>query len=206
MQYHITDTIPGLRVALKNPNPNIRTLAAGMLANDKDVDSIPMLRDALDNERTESVRLSLAASLATLKDWQGLDSLKKTCNDADESHTTRLLAANRLLDAGSNDCMVSVVDILGDKPDAPSRELGLQYLRRTISAPPFLLPKLQTILVSELRDESPINRQYASECISVLGDENSVPALENAISIEKHQPTRLHLEENLKRIKARLNS
>ena len=75
MQYHITDTIPGLRVALKNPNPNIRTLAAGMLANDKDVDSIPMLRDALDNERTESVRLSLAASLATLKDWQGLDLL-----------------------------------------------------------------------------------------------------------------------------------
>lgn len=205
MEYHIPNTIPGLRTALKNPNPNIRILVASVLANDRDVDSIPMLREALENERVESVRLVLASSLATLKDWQGLDSLRKTCNDRDDTPTTRLLAANRLLDAGDNTCMVSVVDILGDKPDPPSRELGLQYLRRITFAPSFLLPKLQTILLNELRDTSPINRQYASECISVLGDANSIPALENAISVEKDQPTRLHLEENLKRIKARLN-
>jgi HEAT repeat protein len=205
MEYHIPNTIPGLRTALKNPNPNIRILVASVLANDRDIDSIPMLREALENERVESVRLALASSLATLKDWQGLDSLRKTCNDRDDTATTRLLAANRLLDAGDNTCTVSVVDILGDKPDPPSRELGLQYLRRITFAPPFLLPKLQTILLNELRDTSPINRQYSSECISVLGDANSIPALENAISVEKDQRTRHHLEENLKRIKARLN-
>jgi HEAT repeat protein len=205
MQYHIPNTIPALRDALKSPNPNIRMLVAGILAQDKDVDSIPLLRDALESERVESVKLSLATSLATLKDWQGLDLLGKTCNDREANQTTRLLAANRLLDAGNNDCMASVVEILGEKPDAPSRELGLQYLRRTTSAPPFLLPKLQTILLNELQDISPINRQYAGECISVFGDANAIPALEAAISVEKNQPTRFHLEENLKRIKTRLN-
>jgi HEAT repeat protein len=204
MQYHIPNTIPGLRAALRNPNPNIRTLAASALANDKDVDSIPMLREALENERVESVWFVLGSSLAALKDWQGFDTLRKTCNDRDVTPTTRLLAANRLLDAGDNACMAPVIDILGDKPDPPSRELGLQYLRRITFAPTFLLPKLQTILVNELRDTSPINRQYASECISVLGDANSIPALENAISNERDQSTRLHLEENLKRTKARL--
>jgi HEAT repeat protein len=204
MQYHIPHTIPTLRAALKNPNSNIRTLAAGVLAQDKDADSIPSLREALESERVESVKLSLAAALATLKDYKGLDSLKTTCNDRDISKTMRLIAANQLLDGGRDDCTASVVDMLGENPDPPSRELGLQYLRRITSAPSSLLPKLQPILLSELGDISPINRQYVSECISIFGDANAIPALENAISMEKDQATRLRLEENLHRLKARL--
>jgi HEAT repeat protein len=204
MQYHIPNTIPTLRAALKNPDPNIRTLVAGVLAQDKDVDSIPLLREALESEQIESVKLSIATALASLKDYKGLDSLKTTCNDRDVRPTTRLIAANRLLEGGRDDCTASVVDILGETPDPSSRELGLQYLRRITSAPSSLLPMLQTILLNELRDTSPINRQYASECISVFGDVNAIPALEKAISIEKDQATRFHLEENLHRIKARL--
>lgn len=205
MQYHISNTIPELRAALKNRNPDVRALVAKVLANDRDVGSIPLLREALKKEHIESVRLSLAASLASLKDQEGFDALGKTCNDGSTDQTTRLMAANQLLDAGGNECTRSVIEILGDNPDAPSRELGLQYLRRTTLVASSLLPRLRTILLKELRDASPMNRQYASECISVFGDANSIPALNSAIRAEKYRATRLHLEENLDRLKARLD-
>lgn len=204
MQYHISNTIPELRAALKNKNPDVRALVARILANDRDVGSIPLLREALKKEHIESVRLSLAASLASLKDQEGLDALGKTCDDGSINQTTRLMAANQLLDAGGNGCTRSVIEILGDTPDAPSRELGLQYLRRTTLVASSLLPRLRTVLLNELRDASPMNRLYASECISVFGDANSVPALESAIAAERDRTTRLHLEENLDRLKARL--
>jgi hypothetical protein len=208
MRYHIPNTIPTLREALKNPNPNIRQLASEQLTKGfKDEDSIPMLRDALENEKVPYVRSTMAAALATLNDYKGLDSLKTTCNDKDVIPTKRLMAATRMLDGGRQECTESVVDILADKPDPPSRDLGLQYLRRLptlISVPSFLLPKLQPFLQNELRDLSPINRRYAGECIFMFGDLDSVRALEKATADEKDETTRAHLEESLKRAKAAL--
>jgi HEAT repeat protein len=203
-QYGISNTIPALRAALKNPNPNVRGIAAGVLAEDKDLGAIPLLREALEKERVQSVKVTLAGALATLKEWQGGAFLIKTCNDKELDATTKLMAANKLLDLGGSECLPAVVNILGQEPDPPSRELGLEYLRRTTSAPAALSPRIRAILSDALRDPTPINRQYAGECLSVLGDRDSIPALESAITVEKDLPTRLHLEENLKRLKARL--
>ncbi len=203
-QKGVSYTIPGLRAALLNSDPSVRSMAAGVLAEDKNVQSIPLIRAALEKEEVERVRVTLAAALATLKDWQGSASLIKTCNDEAIDPSVRLLAANRLLDLGSDDCLRSVVGILEGKADPPSRELGMQYLRRTTHVLTSISRRLQHVLIDELNDPVPMNRQYASECISVLGNRNSLVALEEAIHGEKDLPTRTHLEENLQRTKTRL--
>jgi HEAT repeat protein len=203
MRYHIPNTIPTLRRALKDPNLDIRQLASQLLAKSyKDENSIPLLRKALENEKVPHVRVAMAAALASLNDYKALDSLKVTCSDKDVIPTTRLIAAGWMLDGGRLECTKSVVDILTDNPDPPSRELGLQYLRRLpnrISVPSSLLAKLQPFLQDELRDFSPMNRRYAGECIFMFGDADSKLALREAVSSERDETTRVHLEESLKR-------
>jgi HEAT repeat protein len=199
----VSDSTPALRNALKNPNPEVRSLAAGTLALRKDTESIPLIREALQKEQVPNIKVNLEHALATLQDWQGNATLIDTCNDRRIEPSLRLQAANKLLDLGGNECTPSVVEIFGNKPDPPNRALGLQFLRRVTTIPILLMPKLQASLVEGLKDPAPMNRQYASECLSVFGNRDSLRELENAVANEKDPTTRQHLEENLRRAKAR---
>jgi HEAT repeat protein len=203
-QYGVSNTIPSLRVALNNEHFEVRSLAAGLLAEDKDLEAIPLIQDALAKETDPRVTLSMRQALTTLKAWQPAPLLMKTCNDPNVDHIARLEAANRLLDLGGNQCLSSVLDLLDQSTDPPSRELSLQYLRKLSVAPPTAyMPKLQAFLLAELRDPVPMSRQYASDVLSLWGNQNAIPALEAAIAVETSVPTRDHLEESLIRLKSR---
>ena len=97
-QHGVPFTIPYLRAALKNPNPEVRSIAAGVLAEKRDIDAIPLISVAQDHETVSWVRINLAAALSTLEQHRGDASLLKMCNYQASEVTTRLMAANRLLE------------------------------------------------------------------------------------------------------------
>ena len=204
MQHHISDTVPGLRVALHNSSPEVRAIAAGFLAEDNDVASIPAIERAIARENDRSVKAGMARSLKLLQDWQSREPLRKTCEDRHAQAEARLLAANQLLDAGELDCVHTVIDILGDRPNQTERDLAMKYLRRRYTIPEALLPAARAEVVYELSDPDPLNRQYASECISIFGDRRSAAALQRAMETEPDAKTRTHMLENLRRIQTAL--
>jgi HEAT repeats len=80
-ELHIELTEPSLLRALKNPNPEIRYLAAMKLAEDKAFDAIPAVKQALIVEKTPRARVNIAVALGLLGDAGGHDELKKLCSD-----------------------------------------------------------------------------------------------------------------------------
>ena len=197
-------TVPDLRRALANPDPEVRGVAAGALAEMRDVGAIPLLHSALDRELIPRVRISISGALAELDQWQGAASLIHSCRDTQLEATSRLKAANALIEMGSGECSESALEILEQAPRAPSRDLGLSYFRRVTRISEVLRPRVEKVLIGELRDPSPMNRQYASEALSVLGTERSIAALTGAVQGETDGVTRRHLNENLQRLKNRL--
>jgi HEAT repeat protein len=204
MQHHISDTVPGLRVALHNSSPEVRAIAAGFLAEDNDVASIPAIERAIARENDRSVKAGMARSLKLLQDWQSREPLRKTCADTHANADARLLTANQLLDAGELECDAAVIAILGDRPTQTQRDLAMRYLRRRYLIPEALLPAARAEAVEELRDPNPLDRQYAGECISVLGDRPSLEALRKATEAETDPETKRHMAESLKRLQTAL--
>jgi HEAT repeat protein len=90
---HIELTKPALIRALKNPNPEVRYLAAMKLAEDKATDAIPEVKEALAAEKIPKTRVNIAVGLGLLGDPGGRDELKKLC--ADESFPPRSSAFMR---------------------------------------------------------------------------------------------------------------
>src|SRR5258705_9940363 len=70
-EYGITLTVPALRKALTDARPVVRGLAAAELAEKKDKDSIPLIREALLVEQVPQQRLNLADALSWLGDPEG---------------------------------------------------------------------------------------------------------------------------------------
>jgi HEAT repeat protein len=78
---HIELTEPSLIRALKNPNPEVRFLASMKLAEDKAIDAIPEVKEALAAEKVPRTRVNLAVGLGLLGDPGGRDELEGLCAD-----------------------------------------------------------------------------------------------------------------------------
>ena len=202
---HVSSDLPSLRNALKNPDREVRGVAAGVLAEIGDVRSIPLLKEAIRVEQNPYVKINLSSALASLQDLQGNAALIGTCGNRNEAGPLRLTAATQVLRTGDSiSCLGSVVDILRDDPSPPNRELGLQYLRRVTFAPSSLLSELREVLVASLSDPAPINRQYAGESLYIFGDCSTIRAFQRAVQVEKEEKTKDHMQDDLTRLQARL--
>jgi HEAT repeat protein len=203
-QHKVGSSLSSLREALHNPDPDVRGVAAGVLAERRDVASIPLLRAALSAESAPKAKIAISNALAELDRQRGGLALIALCNNPNAPATNRLSAALSVLDLGRNDCLTSVVNLLSSSPDAASRGMGLSYLSRITSSPDDLQPRVQLILVKGLADPTAANREHASEALSVLGDGSAAKALELAIRNEKDLPVRSQMEHDLSRLRARI--
>ena len=184
-QHRVGSSLSSLREALHNPDPDVRGVAAGVLAERWDVVSIPLFKAALSAESAPKAKIAISNALAELdRQREGL-ALIALCNNPNAPATNRLSAALSVLELGRNDCLTSVVNLLSSSPDAASRGMGLSYLSRITGSPDDLQPRVQLILVKGLADSEAANREHASEALSVLGDGSSAQALELAIHNEK---------------------
>ena len=202
-RYGVTLTVPALRKALTDARPVVRGLAAAELAEKKDKDSIPLIREALLVEQVPQQRLNLANALSWLGDTEGNRALADMCADPRVPQWFRLRAADQLLDSGDAECLSSVVEILSMQSDSiePAMRIStLDYLARVKTVPVALMPKVHAFLLSGLQDQVAPVRQSAADCIAALSDQGAAPALRTAAMNESDSDTRLHIERALKEL------
>lgn len=203
--YGVSDSIPSLVEALRNPNHAVRGLAAGALAMRGQSAEIPEIERALNVETDQNVKVIMAKALADLHGQTGINNLIATCNDVTVSPDVRLQAAQAALDHNAQRCTRSVVDILARENVAPSSlSTGLQYLSRTTSTSPETMPVVRRELASGLSSQNPMDRVFAAEALSIFGDAQSERELQDALNGEKNAAVRDKLDENLKRLRVRL--
>lgn len=202
-EHGVPITTPGLEKALANPDPDVRSAAAGVLAERRSLESIPFLETAWKREAVPRVRDSMGAALQELRSHERDATLISICTNDAAAPIDRLTAANQLLSLSNPACTAAVIAQLNPADSSYTQQLTLEYLRRITHAPAAQLAPLRTYLYRELLDPLPINRQYAGECLSNFGDQASTHILEQAIEAEHDPQTKTRLIENLKRLKAR---
>jgi len=112
-----TSSLTSLRQALQDPRPDVRGLAAFELADKKDKESIPLIKEALAKASTALEKQNLAGALIMLRDPQGNTAMKEVCEDETVREDSRVIGANQLWDAGDPGCMVAVIKILSSTDD-----------------------------------------------------------------------------------------
>ena len=196
--YRVPITQQALRLALKDNRPQVRGLAAGELAEMKDMASIPLIVKALDGEKDPLVKFNMATALLSLNSQTGNRVLSHICDDASLPEGQRLDAASRLVDAGDASCLHSVENILRKTTDPSNKVQALLTMSRVKVIPASLLPRIHDTLLASLQDPVSTVRQYASQCIAALDVKGAVPNLQVAIAKESDELTRERMEESLR--------
>jgi hypothetical protein len=99
-----------------------------------------------------------------------------------------------------------VIDVLGAGPGTEATSLGLEYIGHAVGIPTPLLDKLRSQSRSDLRAPVPEKRWDAGRVLAMIGDSSSIEPLENAILEENDTEYRHRLEDDLRALKARLQS
>lgn len=196
--------------ALKNPDSEVRFLAAMKLAEDKAVDAIPAVKQAMAAEKTPRTRVNVAVALGLLGDPDGCDELKKVCANGDFPPEFRLYAVRYVFDLGverDEDCLhaaeeiVQVVD--SENRTVADREAALELLPRFRNLTSDESKKIFQLVVYRLHDPEPTVRMAASQSLVSLGNAAAIPYLEAAIAREQEEGTRSVFELNLKKLQTK---
>ena len=86
-------TEPELLAALKNPDPEIRSLAAAQLAASDDHPALKYMITAFQDERDPQVQVNIAGAASWLGSNIAIQQLKNICRDVNQPSTARLDAA-----------------------------------------------------------------------------------------------------------------
>jgi HEAT repeat protein len=209
---HIELTEPALIRALKNPNPEVRDLAAMKLAEDKAKDAIPEVKEALAEEKIPRTRVNIAVGLGLLGDPGGRDELKRLCADESFPPEFRLYAVRYMFDLGvenDEDCLnaaeaiVQMVD--ADYHTAGHRGTALELLPRFRGLTPEDSKKVFALVVGRLDDPEPTVRMQAGAALADLGDPAAaISSLETAMAKEKEESVRSFFEKDLETLRGRL--
>ena len=206
---HIELTKPALIRALKNPNPEVRYLAAMKLAEDKATDAIPEVKEALAAEKTPRTRVNIAVGLGLLGDPDGRDELKRLCADENFPPEFRLYAVRYMFDLsvendeGCLNAAEAIVQMVA--ADYDHRIRALELLPRFRDLTPEDSKKVYELVVGRLDDPEPTVRMQASEALVDLGDPAAaVSSLETAIAKEKEESVRVVFEKSLEKLRGHL--
>ena len=196
--HNIQLTQPALVDALRNADPEVRYLAAHKLAEDKAVETIPAIKDALASEKVPWTRMNIALALAVMGESIGFDTLEDNCKDKGTSGAIRTRSAEYLLrfNRDSTMCLSGVLDLLkgGSNGD---RMLAAELLPRYHNVSKEDSEKVFTGLVEALHAPDPSVRMAAGRALTDLGDTRGIAELGRAIEGEQDQLVRSHLEEDL---------
>ncbi len=203
-QHNIELTEPALINALKNPDPDVRYLAAMKLAEDKAFATIPAIEEAVRVEKDPRDQVNMALALGLLSDQIGLAKLKKVCADKNFVPEFRLYAVRYMFDLHSQkdeDCLAAAEQLaasrnvnIGDRVSALSLLPSFQNLTTDES------PKIVNLVANCLEDSEPVVQLAASSALVNLGGASAIPYLRSAIAREKDENVRAAFERDLKRL------
>lgn len=199
-RHNVASNTPALVQALRNPDSEVRYLAAQKLAEDKNKDAIPEIIRALDSETVPATHINIAFALAQLGDDRGFTALSKSCDDQKIQAGLRVRAAGYLLNLNNESCLRAVMAVLQSDADFDSRMLGLSLLGRFHRVSDEDSKSMCAAAVQALTDPTPAVRISASTALVALGNPAAIPALERAVDSETDQAVKNQMKSNLERL------
>ena len=205
--HNVELTQQGLLRALKSRDTDVRYLSAMKLAEDKVVDAVPAVKEALAAETVPRDRADIALALGLLGDPSGRDELKKMCADENFPPEFRLYAVGYMFDLGierDKGCLQAAEEIV-KLTDSANRTLSyrvtaLELLVRFRNLSSEDRQAVFGLVLARLKDpEAPV-RMQASSSLASLGDQDAIPYLETAITEEKDEVIRSVLNANLEKL------
>jgi len=201
-RYRISLSEDALISALSHSNAEIRYLAAEQLAAQGSKNSIPAIARALKAERVPVAQVNIALSLTQLGDLRGVQTLRDDCDAASIPVYLRLRAASYLLDVHDETCVQVVVAALHSDTDYGNRIQALSLIPRFSKLSATESYSLRTLMLNTLKDPSPAVRLAASDTVRSLGNPDTIPYLETAISAEQNAAVRAQMESDLQRMRS----
>ena len=199
-RHNVASNAPALVQALRNPDSEVRYLAAQKLAEDKDKEAIPDIVRALDSETVPATQINMAFALAQLGDERGFTALTKSCDDQKIKPGLRVRAAGYLLNLNNESCLKAVMTVLRSDADFDSRMLGLSLLGRFHHISDEDSKSMCAAAVQALTDPTPAVRISASTALVALGNPAAIPALERAVDSETDEAVKSQMKSNLERL------
>jgi HEAT repeat protein len=198
-------TQPALIDALRNADPEIRYLAAEKLVEDKAVETVPAITEALRSEKLPRTRMNIAFALAQFGQTAGFEALEKNCSDRDLEGGVRTQSADYVttLHRESAACFDATLDVLqtggtGYRMQAASllprfRNLSKQDSERVFEA-----------LVQSLHSSDESVQMAASHALASIGDQRAIAELQDAVAREQDEVIRSQFEQDIRTLRTRL--
>jgi len=187
-------TEPDLLAALKNPDPEIRSLAAAQLAASDDHPALKYMITAFQDERDPQVQVNIAGAATWLGSNIAIEQLKTICKDVNQPSTARLDAARYISNKQLPDCFPAVREIARNDQDATVRVLAitaaLSYHGQSEAA--------QKIATQALTDIDPTVRTTAADSLRHLRATDAIPALQICLQTEGDETAREHFREAIR--------
>lgn len=187
-------TEPELLAALKNPDPEIRSLAAAQLAASDDHPALKYMITAFQDERDPQVQVNIAGAASWLGSNIAIQQLKNICRDVNQPSTARLDAARYISNKQLPDCFPAVREIARNDQDATIRVLAItaavSYRGQSDGA--------QKIAVQALNDLDPTVRITAADSLRYLRGTDAIAALQSALQSDGDETAREHLREAIR--------
>jgi len=202
-QHHIALTKSALVTALRNPDAEVRYLAAAQLAANRARDTIASIIEALTAERVPLTRVNIAFALAQMGEKKGFAELKSTCDDAHVPSHFRITAASYLLDVHDEHCLPSVLRMLRSDAEPNTRMLALSILNRFEHIQKKDFSEMHHLVLNALADPDPSVRLTASSTLSSIGDSSDIQNLQNSIADEQDEVVRSEMQADLQRLAAK---
>jgi HEAT repeat protein len=189
-----------LVAALRSTDPQVRYLAALVLAEDKEPNAIPAIADALTTEKVPETRVNMALALAQLGDKNGIAALRDDCTNSELAPSLRMYAAKYLLDLHSEGCLSSIEDMARSAKDPGVGTLALSQLARFQHASGADSDKIIGSLAIGLSDKEPMVIIAASHGLSAFGSLAGIQYLQRAIAVEHDGTVRSIMQADLQRL------
>jgi HEAT repeat protein len=205
-RHNIAIKQPELLRALKNPDAEVRYLAALKLGELRATDAVPKLLDALNAEKVEVTKVNIGLALAELGSDDGFTALEEGCKNSNWGAQARLQAAEYLDDLrpDRNLCLNSILDLAETAP-AGYRIQALSMLPKLQGISPSDRQRAFDIVIKSLSASEPAVRIAASGAAVEIGNEAAIPALQKAIAEEPEKDIRSQIEHDLARLRAKHN-
>jgi HEAT repeat protein len=197
-------TEESLLAALRNPDPDIRSLAALVLAEDKAGEAVGAIEHAAAHEKARETQIDMALALALLSDNQGVRMLQQACDDPGTPANLRMYAAKYILDTKNKGCLSVVENFLLSAPDSGSRRLAFSEIVRFQHVSDADAHKIFAALVTSLGDPEPQIRMGASGALAELGNQSAVPELQKAIAAESGDAVRSSMQSDLRKLREKV--
>jgi HEAT repeat protein len=193
-RHNIPLTEPALLAALKDPDPEVRSLSAAQLAAADDHTALKFMITAFQDERDPQVQVNIAGAATWLGSNIAIEQLKTICRDINQPSTARLDAARYISNKQLSDCFPAVREIARNDQDATVRTLAItaaiSYRGQSDGA--------EKIAVQALNDIDPTVRITAADSLRTLRATDAIPALQSSLQSEGDETAREHLRETLR--------